>query len=180
MAFPESDQTVRPSERPAVALTPSAAVDGPGPEVRAAALPGDILPDLSESDARTWLIPLAGVLVAIVLSVVFWRALPTPHMTLEVFNDTGAPMSNVRFKYAGGRGSRMCETIAAGATISWEITEKSQGFILEYRDPNRQVVTRKCDLALDGDDWGTMTLHVRHGGMKVLTEVDPPSPVPNH
>ena len=168
VTFLQSNQTRRPSG----SLGPLNEGQMPGSADQ------DAWSDPSPSKRKVWLILLAAVL-AVVVALGFavqaiWRSLPAPHLTVEVFNDTGAPMTDVRFVLAGGRGVRSCKTIASGTTLAWEVTGQSDGFTLEYRQPDGRVVTRKCALAIDGDDWGNITLHVKHGGLKVLTEVDVP------
>lgn len=164
----QSDQTRLPSGS-----------HGPSNESRTSGFADhDALSDSSPSNRKRPLVLLAGALAAVVTLAIaglaIWRSVPTPHLTVEVFNDVGAPITDVRFVLAGGRGVRSCETIASGTTLAWDVTGQSEGFTLEYREPSGRMVTRKCDFALDGDDWGTLTLHVKRGGLKILTEVDVP------
>jgi hypothetical protein len=119
-------------------------------------------------------LPIAAVAVFAALTVAVCRSLPSPHLKVELHNDTNAPMADVHFVFADGKGLRQSETVPAGGQVVWDVTGDSHGFSVDYRDDGGQRVTRKCDFYFDGDQWGTIALHVKRGGMKVLTEVDAP------
>jgi len=121
---------------------------------------------------RWWVIGGVALVCVVGGVVVAVRSLPAPHLTVEVVNETGAPMAGVHFLYADGHGRCASEQIPKGGKIAWDVSGRSRGFSLDYRDANDRVVTRKCDFSFNGDDWGTMSLHVKHDRMKVLTEVD--------
>jgi hypothetical protein len=122
------------------------------------------------------LVAAAVVISAFVVAFAFWRSLPTPHMTVELHNDTGAPMTDVHFVFADGQGLRACEKIPAEGMVVWDLKGQSQGFSVDYRDADGRVVSRKCSFAFDGDDWGAISVRIKQGGLKVLTEVDPTGP----
>ncbi|MDR3632904.1 MAG: hypothetical protein P4L84_03655 [Isosphaeraceae bacterium] len=128
---------------------------------------------LAELKIQRWLIPVAAAAVVGLIMIAFFRSLPSPHLTMELYNDTGSPMANVRFLFCDGKALRTCDKVSAGGMIAWDVAGQSRGFSLDYLGPNGQVVTRKCDFYFDGDEWGTVSVRIKRDGLKILTEVDP-------
>jgi hypothetical protein len=132
-------------------------------------------PSLESDDDRNRLqslIPVAVLVVGAILAVSYLRSLPAPHLTVEVVNDTESPLADLRFTYSPSAPVQETPRLTAGGMIAWTIRGQAKGFTLAYRDADGRLVTRTCDVYCDGDDFGTMSLHVKKGGLKVVTEVD--------
>ncbi len=113
----------------------------------------------------------AVVLVGFILfAVAFWLLQPKPRLSIDVINESGSPISDVRFTYFEGKGLFTVEEIKPGATASCQMLGNSPGFEIVYRLPDQPVITRKYRGSFDSSMHGRMFVHLRPTSMKVEVE----------
>jgi hypothetical protein len=120
---------------------------------------------------KVWqmMIVVAFAALAFAISTVCLRWLSYPHISLTIFNETSASISDVRVEFLYGE--RTAERLAPGGAAATEIQSGGNaGIFVSYRD-SRGILKKAEPLYYESGNRGYLEVHVTNEGARFVNGI---------
>jgi hypothetical protein len=125
---------------------------------------------LPRMTTRRWMVAVSVVALILGTLVIILRWDLNPYITVMIFNETNAALSDVIVSY--GDGQRRAERIEAGGIATSDIQSYGEsGIILSYRDSQGNPRTSEGLAYIETGFRGSLEIHVRDAGLRLVDDI---------